>query len=121
MEEASGRRAVAAFSAISRQESAERLASNDGSPTPPAARNSALQLLNIMRCRIPAYTEFLRDHGVDSENIKTFADWKEKLPALTKANYVAKYALPQRVLDGNVGALHQVHTSTGSTGTPTIW
>lgn len=69
---------------------------------------------------VPAYGEFLREHGVDPGTVRTMADFR-RLPLLTKDNYHRRHPLPRLCRDGRLDRCDMVAVSSGSTGQPTIW
>lgn len=56
---------------------------------------AALNLFHSAAAAVPAYRDFLKREGVDPARIQTEADF-QKLPLLTKQNYILAYPLPQR-------------------------
>jgi phenylacetate-CoA ligase len=69
---------------------------------------------------VPAYRAFLRDHGVDPAEVRTFADFA-RLPLLTKENYQRRYPLPQLCREGRLDGCDMIAVSSGSTGEPAFW
>ena len=69
---------------------------------------------------MPAYRAFLREHGVDPGQVRTFEDF-ERLPLITKANYHSRYPLPDLCRQGRLDDCDMVAVSSGSTGQPTFW
>src|SRR5262249_14796285 len=69
---------------------------------------------------VPAYREFLAAHRIDPSTIKTYADF-EKLPLVTKQNYVHRYPRPARCGGGNLTDCEMIAVSSGSTGKPLFW
>jgi phenylacetate-CoA ligase len=67
---------------------------------------------------VPAYAEFLKEHGVDPSNVRTFQDFV-RLPLTTKDNYTRRYPLPDLCRDGVIGDM--IAVSSGSTGEPSFW
>jgi phenylacetate-CoA ligase len=74
----------------------------------------------LKACRdCPAYRAFLADQSFPS--IKTIRDFS-LLPATTKENYVAKYAIQDRCYGGRIPSKGVViDESSGSSGTPNNW
>jgi phenylacetate-CoA ligase len=65
--------------------------------------------------RVPAYRAFLAEHGVAHT-----ADFAQ-LPIASKENYVRRYPLAERCLDGTLTTSDTIAVSSGSTGEPAIW
>ncbi|HJO89973.1 MAG: hypothetical protein QGH85_00230 [Candidatus Pacebacteria bacterium] len=84
-------------------------------------KKKTLQLFNEAARRVPAYKKFLKKHRISPRNIRTFKDL-QKVPAITKSNYLQKYTLEQLSWDGVLNSSSNnslVFTSTsGSTGEP---
>ena len=81
---------------------------------------SALGLFHQVASEVPAYVEFLADHGVAPAAIREPADFA-RLPLVTKANYVQRYPLAARCRGGRLESCDMVAVSSGSTGVPTFW
>ena len=69
---------------------------------------------------VPAYREFLTSQGIDSADVKTYADF-QTLPLTTKQNYMLAYPLPALTRDGRLAECEMVAVSSGSTGKPLFW
>jgi phenylacetate-CoA ligase len=69
---------------------------------------------------VPAYREFLTSQGIDSADVKTYADF-QTLPLTTKQNYMLAYPLPTLTRDGRLAECEMVAVSSGSTGRPLFW
>jgi phenylacetate-CoA ligase len=69
---------------------------------------------------VPAYREFLTSQGIDSADVKTYADF-QTLPLTTKQNYMLAYHLPALTRDGRLAEYEMVAVSSGSTGKPLFW
>ena len=90
-------------------------------PAPPQdPRESVLGLFRRVAASVPAYRAFLRDHGVDADAVRTFADF-EQLPLMTKDNYHRRYPLPELCRQGRLDGCDLVAVSSGSTGQPAFW
>jgi len=90
-------------------------------PAPPQdPRESVLGLFRWVAASVPAYRAFLRDHGVDADAVRTFADF-EQLPLMTKDNYHRRYPLPELCRQGRLDGCDLVAVSSGSTGQPAFW
>lgn len=83
-------------------------------------RDEAVRLFHEVTTRVPAYRTFLADHDVDPLTIRGFADF-ERLPIVTKQNYLQRHALPDLCRDGRIDDCDMIAVSSGSTGTPTFW
>lgn len=77
----------------------------------------SLVLFHNAASKIPAYKDFLRKNKIDPGKVKTYKDF-EKLPIISKDNYLRVYPLKDLVWNGSLNE-PQVFTSTsGSTGEP---
>jgi phenylacetate-CoA ligase len=85
----------------------------------PAAQ-AALDLFHDAARTVPAYAAFLRSAGVDQGAIRSAADF-DRLPLLTKDNYLRRYSLPELCRDGRLDGCDLVAVSSGSSGAPTVW
>ncbi|MGH3178166.1 MAG: phenylacetate--CoA ligase family protein, partial [Streptosporangiaceae bacterium] len=94
------------------------LAAGPASPTDP--RQQVVELFHRVAGSVPAYRAFLREHGVDPGEVRTFADF-ERLPLMTKENYHRRYPLPDRCRQGRLDDCDMIAVSSGSTGQPTFW
>ena len=94
------------------------LAARPASPADP--RQQAVELFHRVAVSVPAYRAFLREHGVDPGEVRTFADF-ERLPLMTKENYHRRYPLPDRCRQGRLDDCDMIAVSSGSTGQPTFW
>ena len=83
-------------------------------------RDEAVRLFHEVTTRVPAYRTFLVEHDVDPLTIRGFADF-ERLPVVTKQNYLQRHALPDLCRDGRLDDCDMIAVSSGSTGTPTFW
>ncbi len=76
----------------------------------------ALDLFKEMSVRVPAYKDFLKEHKIDPNTIKTIKDF-EKVPLLNKDNYLRKYPLEKLCWDGEFASKHwDISSTSGSTG-----
>ena len=94
------------------------LAAGPASPADP--RQQAVELFHRVAVSVPAYRAFLREHGVEPGEVRTFADF-ERLPLMTKENYHRRYPLPDLCRQGRLDGCDMVAVSSGSTGQPTFW
>ncbi len=85
-----------------------------------AARAGALALFHSVVRDVPAYARFLAGHGIDPSAVRTFDDF-ERLPLITKANYLQRHPLADMCPGGHLEANDMVAVSSGSTGQPTFW
>src|SRR5689334_16230818 len=93
-----------------------RLAVMSGSPADGVP--TALTLFHDAARTVPAYRDFLAEHGVDPAGVTDLTT----VPLSTKDNYVRRYPLPARVRGGDLSrAAHAVAVSSGSSGEPTVW
>ena len=84
-------------------------------------RKKALATFHEASKKVPAYKKFLRDRNIDPDEIKTFEDFKEKVPLTNKKNYILKYPLQELCWGGEVNRMYTLATSSGSTGVPSFW
>jgi phenylacetate-CoA ligase len=83
-------------------------------------RDEAVRLFHEVTTRVPAYRTFLADHDVDPLTVRGFADF-ERLPIITKKNYLQRHALADLCRDGRLDDCDMIAVSSGSTGAPTFW
>ena len=69
---------------------------------------------------VPAYRDFLRRRGTEVAAIDSLEAF-ERLPLMTKPDYLEAYPLSQRVPGGDLSRLDRLAVSSGSTGVPTFW
>lgn len=79
-----------------------------------------LELFHLVAATVPAYQAFLTANGINSGDIKTFADF-QKLPLITKENYLRCYSLAELCHHGKLASCDMIAVSSGSTGKPTFW
>jgi phenylacetate-CoA ligase len=79
-----------------------------------------LALFRDAAANVPAYSAFLREHGINPAAVRTLDDFAA-LPMLTKQTYQQAYPLPQLCRDGRLDRCDMVAVSSGSSGTPTVW
>src|SRR5947207_16017134 len=60
-----------------------------------------LELFQRTTTSVPAYAKFLREHGVDPDQIRTLEDFR-RLPLTTKENYHHRYPLAERCREGDL-------------------
>src|SRR4051794_10522620 len=66
-----------------------------------SGQKMALELFHAMSRRVPAYKDFLKQHNINPESIKTTADLAQ-VPTISKDNYLRAYPLEQLCWDGNL-------------------
>ncbi len=84
---------------------------------------SEIKVLNLFHraaIEIPAYKDFLKKNKINSEKIKSVADY-QKVPFTTKENYIFKYELKDRCWNSQITNAHTIAASSGSTGEPVFW
>jgi phenylacetate-CoA ligase len=105
--------ALRTFLAESLEESLQRSLSTD-------LEAHLLQLFHSVVDTVPAYRQFLQAQGVDPATVQSQAAF-QKLPFVTKANYIKQYPLSELCRNGSLSACDMVAVSSGSTGEPTFW
>lgn len=83
-------------------------------------RAGAIALFHDMLAHVPAYRSFLAERNIDPAVIRVPADL-DRLPLMTKANYVQRYPLAELVRGGKLAGCDMMAVSSGSTGKPTFW
>ena len=78
---------------------------------------NALALFHDAAKRIPAYREFLKEHGVLPGKIRTWEDF-QNVPATNKAEYLKRYPLAELCWDGDLSRPAVFSSTSGSTGKP---
>lgn len=81
---------------------------------------NALSLFHEMAKRVPAYKDFLQKNEVDPGKIKTIENL-QTLPLLTKKNYLEAYPMEQLFWDGSFDGIHEISSTSGTTGQPFYW
>ncbi|SNS34815.1 phenylacetate-CoA ligase [Streptosporangium subroseum] len=81
-------------------------------------RHDVVELFHRVAVSVPAYGAFLAEHGVTTDQIKTYEDFV-RLPLTTKDNYTRRHPLPDLCRNGTIGDM--IAVSSGSTGTPSFW
>jgi phenylacetate-CoA ligase len=116
MDETRGTRVAAALADFS-----SRPAGGPGGPDGPGGDPGwPVELFSRAAGSVPAYREFLREHGVDPAAVRTLDDFR-RLPLMTKENYHLRYPLAQRCRDGRLDSCDMIAVSSGSTGRPSYW
>jgi phenylacetate-CoA ligase len=84
------------------------------------AEQQVIELFHRVAGSVPAYQNFLREHGVDPTAVRSFTDF-QRLPLVTKENYHRRYPLPALCRDGRLESCDMIAVSSGSTGDPLFW
>ncbi len=79
-----------------------------------------IKLFRDVAANVPAYKAFLTQQQINPDTIQTFDDF-QKLPPLTKDNYLKCYPLADFCRDGKIESCDTIAASSGSTGKPTFW
>lgn len=85
-----------------------------------AGEKNALKLFKEVSSRVPAYKDFLAKNNINPKHIKKIESF-QKLPIITKDNYLTKYPLAEMFWDGDIGGATNFSVSSGSTGEPFFW
>ncbi len=85
-----------------------------------SAAQAALELFHDAARSVPAYAAFLKSADVDPTAVRSPEDFN-RLPMLTKDNYLRRYQLPHLCRGGRLDGCDMVAVSSGSSGTPTVW
>lgn len=62
---------------------------------------------------IPAYRRILKERGINSEKIKTFEDFIEKVPILKKDDIFSRFSVSELCVDGNIENMASAIISSG--------
>jgi len=81
---------------------------------------AALQLFQSVAANVPAYGEFLSEHGIVASEVCS-PEHFATLPFVTKENYLQRYPLASLCRDGALQSCDMIAVSSGSTGRPTFW
>ena len=100
--------------------SESNLYSESLAPIMEEGRARALKTFHEAAQRVPAYRSFLSENGVNPQTVRTFDDF-QKLPIITKDNYLRKYSLSELIWDGDRFKADLISVSSGSTGEPFFW
>jgi len=74
-----------------------------------------IEAVRTAAARVPAYSALLAEGGLRPESIKTLEDFS-RLPLLDKRNTFQRFGLHQLCLDGELGSVGSVMTSSGHSG-----
>ena len=96
---------------------AERVRTTDSSTWTRLRSRNSLALFQDAAKRVPAYKAFLKENDIRAEDIRTREDF-EKIPAMSKANYLKQYPLADLCWDGMLGRPAVFSSTSGSTGKP---
>ncbi|KYC42142.1 phenylacetate--CoA ligase [Scytonema hofmannii PCC 7110] len=84
------------------------------------ASAAALALFHDVAGNVPAYKDFLAQHAIAPDEYQTAEDF-QRLPELTKQNYLQRYSLANLCRHGQLETCDTIAVSSGSTGKPTFW
>lgn len=84
------------------------------------ASAAALALFHDVALHVPAYKDFLAQHAINPDEYQTTDDF-QRLPELTKQNYLQRYSLANLCRHGQLETCDTIAVSSGSTGKPTFW
>ncbi len=96
---------------------AERVRTSDSLTWMRLRSRNSLALFHDVAKRVPAYRDFLKEHGVKAEKIHSREDF-EKIPVTSKISYLKKYSLEKLCWDGIIGRPTVFSSTSGSTGKP---
>lgn len=82
--------------------------------------DTVLALVQEVAAEVPAYRQWLAEHGVAPDEVRTLAEFA-RLPLLTREHYLRRYPLAERCRGGSLAGLEMIAMSSGSTGEPTPW
>lgn len=77
----------------------------------------ALELFHEVAKKVPAYKNFLKKHKISPSSVKTIEDF-QKLPPITKDNYLKQYPLKELSWNGSLNNPLIFTSTSGSTGEP---
>ncbi len=83
-------------------------------------RKKALSTFREAAKKVPAYKKFLEERGVKVEEIKTFEDFKDKVPIMDKKSYLLKFSA-EELLSDSIDNMYTFSTSSGTSGDSFIW
>ncbi|KAF3885915.1 MULTISPECIES: phenylacetate--CoA ligase family protein [Nostocales] len=84
------------------------------------ASAAAIALFHDVAGNVPAYKDFLAQHAINPDEYQTTDDF-QRLPELTKQNYLQHYSLANLCRHGQLETCDTIAVSSGSTGKPTFW
>lgn len=106
--------------ACQRQRLLQDYLTTDAQTLQDAGFHNALRLFHQAAERIPAYRDFLKKHRVQAETITTPQAF-QRVPITTKENYLRAYPLHDLCWDGTLQGLTFFSSSSGSSGTLSVW
>lgn len=80
----------------------------------------ALRIFHEAAERVPAYKDFLRKNGIQSDRIRSAEDFK-LIPTTDKKNYLNMYEASDLCWDGLLASTQMTAVSSGSSGKPYFW
>ena len=83
----------------------------DPTPHPPA-----VDAFQRAARRVPAYRTLLKDAGVSPETIHSLEDFQQRAPVVEKKDTFQRFSVAQLCVDGALGSLGSVLTSSGHSG-----
>jgi phenylacetate-CoA ligase len=86
----------------------------------PTVEERVLTLFRSAADEVPAYRAFLEAQGIAPAAVDSFEGF-QRLPLVTKDNYMRAYPLPKRCRKGRLCDTHVVAVSSGATGQPMFW
>jgi phenylacetate-CoA ligase len=85
------------------------------------SEKKAVNMFQEIAKNTPAYMNFLMKNKVNPRNIKTIENFNRLVPQTTKSNYIKKYSLEMRCVNGQLPKEGSIDESGGTTGPPTNW
>ncbi len=82
--------------------------------------NVAIETFQQSAQTVPAYQEFLKANSINPSSIDSKQAF-ERLPVVTKENYLKKYPLKQLLINGDTSDAKIISLSSGSSGKPFYW
>lgn len=76
----------------------------------------ALEAFHQAAARVPAYAQLLAERGITPGQVRTAHDFRRLVPVLDKQSTFGRFSLPELCLDGQLGPLAGVLTSSGHGG-----
>lgn len=81
----------------------------------------AVQIFHYAEKNVPAYHNFCLRNNINPKEIKTETDFNKNVPITEKTNYIKKYSLKDRCLNGKFPQHGNIDESGGTSGTPSNW
>jgi phenylacetate-CoA ligase len=82
--------------------------------------SEALETFNLAAKTVPAYRDFLEKNNIQPKSVSRVQDFN-KLPIVTKENYLRQYPLRDLLLSGGTEDARIISLSSGSSGKPFYW